>query len=50
MLDTTFIHRVNTSGGVAPSAGCSRTADVGARALVPYIADYIFYAGGVDED
>jgi hypothetical protein len=40
---TTFIHRVNTSGGIAPSIGCSQPADVGALALVPYVADYFFY-------
>jgi hypothetical protein len=40
---TTFIHRVNTSGGVAPPTGCASSADVGARAFVPYTADYIFY-------
>jgi hypothetical protein len=46
LLETTHIHRLYTSGGVAPSAGCSRTADVGAKALVPYTADYVFYKGG----
>lgn len=40
---TTFIHRVNTSGGLAPSSGCSQLADVGRKAFVPYRADYIFY-------
>jgi hypothetical protein len=40
---TTYVHRVNTSGGVAPSAGCSASTDVGNRAFVPYTADYIFY-------
>src|SRR5262245_21043592 len=33
---TTFIHRLNTSGGIAPLAGCSSAADVGAINLVPY--------------
>jgi hypothetical protein len=41
---TTFIQRVNTSGGVAPSGGCSRPEDVGAKAFVPYTADYFFYS------
>ena len=41
---TTFVHRVNTSGGVAPSAGCSAAPDVGHRAFVAYTADYIFYS------
>jgi Protein of unknown function (DUF3455) len=40
---TTFIQRLNTSGGVAPPTGCSSSADVGARAFVPYTADYFFY-------
>ena len=40
---TTFIQRVNTVGGVAPSDGCSELADVGAKAFKPYTADYIFY-------
>jgi Protein of unknown function (DUF3455) len=40
---TTFIHRLNTSGGVAPSTGCILS-DVGKRALVPYTADYFFYS------
>jgi hypothetical protein len=40
---TTFIQRLNTSGGVAPSTGCSLSTDVGKRALVPYTADYFFY-------
>jgi hypothetical protein len=39
----TFIHRVNTVGGTAPSTGCAQSTDVGARAFVPYLADYIFY-------
>jgi hypothetical protein len=43
MTATTFIHRVNTHGGLAPSTGCARLADVGAKAFVPYSADYIFY-------
>jgi hypothetical protein len=40
---TTFIHRLNTSGGIAPSIGCSQSTDVGSKALVPYTADYFFY-------
>lgn len=40
---TTFIHRVNTSGGVAPSTGCSDSGNIGALALVPYVTDYFFY-------
>ena len=40
---TRYIHRVNTSGGVAPSSGCSRPRDIGKKAFVPYAADYYFY-------
>jgi hypothetical protein len=40
---TTFIQRLNTTGGVAPSTGCSSPADVGHQAFVPYTADYFFY-------
>jgi len=41
---TTFIQRLNTKGGLAPNAGCAGTADVGNQVLVPYTADYFFYA------
>jgi len=40
---TTFVQRLNTSGGVAPSTGCTLSTDVGKKALVPYKADYFFY-------
>jgi hypothetical protein len=40
---TTFIQRLNTSGGVAPSTGCGSSTDVGSKAFVPYTADYFFY-------
>jgi hypothetical protein len=43
---TTYIQRLNTSGGVAPSTGCTLSTDVGKRALVPYTADYFFYKKG----
>jgi hypothetical protein len=46
LTHTTFIQRLNTSGGVAPSAGCSMSTDVGRRSLVPYTADYLFYKEG----
>jgi hypothetical protein len=38
--DVTFIQRVHTVGGVAPSEAGSF---VGEEARVPYLADYIFY-------
>jgi hypothetical protein len=40
---TTFIQRVNTVGGAAPSTGCSLPTDVGNKAFMPYTADYFFY-------
>ena len=40
---TTYIQRLNTSGGVAPSTGCASSTDVGNQAYVPYAADYFFY-------
>jgi Protein of unknown function (DUF3455) len=43
LTGTTFIQRLNTFGGVAPSTGCSASTDIGAKAFVPYTADYFFY-------
>jgi uncharacterized protein DUF3455 len=42
LTKTTFIQRLNTSGGVAPSTGCA-SSTVGSRAFVPYTANYFFY-------
>ena len=39
----TFVQRVNTVGGLAPSTGCNSPADIGKTAFVPYEADYVFY-------
>jgi hypothetical protein len=39
----TFVQRVNTAGGLAPSTGCALPIDVGSKAFVPYTADYLFY-------
>lgn len=38
----TWIQRIHTVGGVAPSTGCSQSTDAGAIALVPYSTDYVF--------
>ena len=46
LSETTFIQRLNTSGGIAPSTGCAMATDVGKRAFVPYTADYFFYKAG----
>lgn len=40
LAHTTFIQRLNTSGGIAPGPSCS---EVGSIALVPYRTDYFFY-------
>jgi Protein of unknown function (DUF3455) len=40
---TTFVQRLNTNGGSAPTEGCFTANDVGKQALVPYTADYFFY-------
>jgi hypothetical protein len=39
LADTTFIQRLNTSGGAVPTSTCS----VGQTQLVPYTADYFFF-------
>jgi len=43
LTKTTFIQRLNTSGGSAPATGCFVPGDVGKQALVPYSADYFFF-------
>lgn len=43
LSQTTYLQRINTQGGLAPENGCSRTLDLGMKALVPYSADYVFY-------
>ena len=39
----TFVQRVNTVGGLAPSIGCNSPMDIGNKAFVPYEADYVFF-------
>ncbi len=41
----TFIQRIKTQGGAAPTTGCVDLSDVGKQALVPYSADYVFFHG-----
>jgi len=46
LSETTFVQRLKTSGGAAPSnpsTGCLTGTDVGHQLLVPYSADYYFY-------
>jgi hypothetical protein len=40
---TTFIQRLNTVGGLAPSTGCDTPQDIGKKAFIPYTADYFFF-------
>jgi hypothetical protein len=44
LTKTTYIQRLNTKGGTAPSTGCSVAGDVGKQVLVPYTADYYFFS------
>jgi hypothetical protein len=43
LIATTYIHRLSTSGGIAPTTGCAQSTDVGKKAFVPYTANYFFY-------
>ena len=45
MTDITYIQRLNTVGGIAPSDSCAAS-NVAAKKLVPYKADYLFYKAG----
>jgi Protein of unknown function (DUF3455) len=42
MQGVSYIQRVATVGGVAPKAACAQ-ANEGAKQVVQYTADYIFY-------
>ena len=44
--DVTYVQRLNTEGGVAPTTGCD-DAHLDAQVLVPYRADYFFYHSAV---
>jgi hypothetical protein len=43
LLNTTFIQRVNTTGGLPPAESQCDATTVGAQAEVPYTADYYFW-------
>ena len=43
LVDTSYIQRVNTAGGVPEPRGCNNPSDIGAIQLVPYTTTYIFY-------
>ena len=48
LAKTTWVQRLNTSGGVAPAGTCAP----GATVAVPYTTDYVFWKakGGQDAD
>jgi hypothetical protein len=46
LSQTSFIQRLNTSGGIAPATGCAQASQIGSIALVPYSTDYFFYRPG----
>jgi hypothetical protein len=50
LTKTTFIQRLNTVGGLAPSNLCTSPADLGRQAFVPYTADYFFYQASKGRD
>jgi opacity protein-like surface antigen len=41
--DTTYIQRINTTGGRAPDAATCNAGTAGTTAEVPYTADYVFW-------
>lgn len=43
LTETTWLQRINTSGGAAPPTGCTQASDVGRVAMIPYAADYVFF-------
>jgi hypothetical protein len=43
LVDTTFIHRISTNGGLAPAVAFCNKLTLGARVESPYTADYVFY-------
>ncbi|MGH8941174.1 MAG: DUF3455 domain-containing protein [Actinomycetes bacterium] len=46
LTSTTFIQRLNTTGGIAPAGACTP----GASVAVPYTADYFFWRAGGEND
>ena len=43
LAGTTFIQRINTTGGLVPAAADCNAATVGTQKEVPYTADYVFW-------
>jgi hypothetical protein len=50
LTKATFLQRLNTVGGIAPSSGCAVSTDVGKTAFIPYRADYFFYTDRKRDD
>ena len=46
LTGTTWVQRLNTSGGVAPAGTCTP----GDRIAVPYSADYLFWRAASGDD
>ena len=46
MNDVTYIQRLNTVGGVAPTTPACAATNVGAKTTVGYSADYVFFKKG----
>jgi hypothetical protein len=43
LTKTTFIQRIRTFGGLAPSTDCLSSLDLGHQQFVPYRSDYVFF-------
>jgi hypothetical protein len=46
MADVTYIQRLKTVGGIAPTTPPCTAANVAAKTTVPYSADYVFFKKG----
>ena len=46
LSDVTYIQRINTAGGVAPTTPACAAGNAGAKTTVPYAADYVFFKKG----
>ena len=43
MAGVTYVQRLKTVGGVAPTTPACAAGNVGAKTTVPYSADYVFF-------
>ena len=46
MAGVTYVQRLKTVGGVAPTTPACASGNVGAKTTVPYSADYVFFKKG----